>query len=50
MITANTLYEAVEPKATWKHLFKALRNELSESSTSREVTILLPLWLTRNVI
>lgn len=41
LITANTLYEAVQPKATWKHLFNSIRKELSNGSDRTEVTMFM---------
>lgn len=42
LITANTLYEAVEPHAIWKRLFEAIRQEITTSSTKQEVS-----WVVR---
>lgn len=39
LITANTLYEAVEPRAIWKHLFKAVRECVANGSVSQEVQV-----------
>jgi hypothetical protein len=33
-MTANTLYDAVEPLAVWKQLFAAVRAELLDSAAS----------------
>lgn len=40
LITANTLYEAVEPRAIWKHLFVAVRECVANDSVSQEVSAL----------
>ncbi|EJC98757.1 uncharacterized protein FOMMEDRAFT_170958 [Fomitiporia mediterranea MF3/22] len=36
LVTANTLYEAVEPRAIWKQLFKAVRNEVLNTTSETE--------------
>ncbi|KAL5535972.1 hypothetical protein ACEPAF_4066 [Sanghuangporus sanghuang] len=46
LVTANTLYEAVEPRATWKQLFKAARGEVAEKTSETECIEMLLFVLT----
>ncbi|KAH8110602.1 Dopey, N-terminal-domain-containing protein [Phellopilus nigrolimitatus] len=36
LITANTLYEAMEPRAIWRRLFQSVRKEIIENETQKE--------------
>lgn len=53
LITASTLFEAVEPRAAWRQLFRAVRQEILSTETTQEaghsrpklIGIHLPSWL-----
>ena len=36
VLTANTLYDAVEPKAIWKPLYASLKDEISSGEPQRD--------------
>ncbi|KDQ15544.1 hypothetical protein BOTBODRAFT_65254 [Botryobasidium botryosum FD-172 SS1] len=46
LISANTLYEAVEPHIVWKHLFNSMRLELLDQSSGTEAVQMVRFILT----
>ncbi|TDL20873.1 hypothetical protein BD410DRAFT_899170 [Rickenella mellea] len=48
LITANSLYEAVEPRAVWKRLFESMRREITATEVASQEAIEMTIFILKN--